>query len=114
MEFEYSIWLARTIVIAIILTVIYVIAAYPLQKYRKKYITAKERQDHIQEAVTRINTTLLEMGMSHRNIADFWEESFAEAEIRHNLPPCICKDVNECETWCRAKARFTLNPPENN
>ena len=24
-----------------------------------------------------------------------------------DLPKCRCNDVNQCDTWCRAKAKFT-------
>jgi hypothetical protein len=111
MDNKYSIWINCAAGIAIILYVLYLLADYELEKYRKKYITDKEQQDQIKEDVTRINITLLDMGMTHGNIEDFWQECFSEAQIRHQLPPCSCKDVNECETWCQAMARFTLNPP---
>jgi len=28
------------------------------------------------------------------------------------LPNCRCKDVNQCETWCYAKAMFAKDNPE--
>lgn len=29
------------------------------------------------------------------------------------LPRCTCNDVDQCETWCRAKALFKKHPPFN-
>jgi hypothetical protein len=110
---EYYMWITKTIVIAVILTGLYIIAAYALQNYRRKNRAPKEPKDALREDVTRINKILLDYGMNYDGIMDFWEDCFAEAEIRHKLPPCTCEDVNQCETWCQAKARFTLNPPEN-
>lgn len=63
--------------------------------------------------VVKINRRLLEAGMDLEAIMTFWEDCMAEAEIQHNLPPCKCKDVNQCDTWCRAKARFAMNPPQD-
>jgi len=111
MENEVSMWIYRALIIMVILIQTYFIAMYMRRIYLKKRLATKKSPDKIKEDVTRINTMLLDMGMSYRNIEDFWQECFVEAEIRHNLPPCTCKDVNQCETWCRAKARFTLNPP---
>jgi len=33
----------------------------------------------------------------------------AKREIREQLPPCKCTDINFCERWCRAKALFSLD-----
>jgi len=66
----------------------------------------------ITNKVVKINFQLLEKGLSLDEIMDFWEECVSEALIQHNLPPCTCKDVNQCETWCQAKARFKMNPPD--
>lgn len=111
MEIEHSIWLTRILVIAIILFGLYCIAGYSLEKYRKKHRTPEEPKEAFREHVTRINKTLLDSGMSYGDIREFWDECFVEGQIRYSLPPCTCNDVNQCETWCQAKARFTLNPP---
>lgn len=69
--------------------------------------------DRIRRDVIKINRRSLDQGLSLDEILDFWEECHSEALIQHNLPPCKCRDVNQCETWCQAKARFGINPPEN-
>lgn len=56
---------------------------------------------------------LLKLGYNEAQITEFWDECFAEVEIQQKLPPCTCKDANQCETWCRTKARFVLYPPED-
>ncbi|UAB84992.1 hypothetical protein INR75_02885 [Zunongwangia sp. SCSIO 43204] len=66
----------------------------------------------IKAEVTELNKQLLALGYNIENIMEFWEETMAEAEICHNLPPCRCGDPNYCDTWCRAKARFAMNPPD--
>lgn len=72
----------------------------------------KKQLTKIRREVVKINRRLLEAGMDLNQIMEFWEECQAEAQIQHNLPPCRCKDVNQCDTWCRAKARFVLYPPD--
>jgi len=108
---EYTQWIYVVLVIAIILCVLYLIAYYNIKKAKKNYKTAKKRQEELREDVTRINETLLDSGMSYGDIREFWDECFVEGQIRYSLAPCTCNDVNQCETWCQAKARFTLNPP---
>ena len=71
-----------------------------------------KKQRRLRSKVTRINRKLLEAGMNYNEILQFWNECFAEAEIQNNLSPCVCGNVNQCETWCRVKARFAMNPPE--
>lgn len=70
------------------------------------------RKKQIRKRVEMINFELLDMGLSTDEIMEFWEECMSEALICHSLPPCRCKDVNECDTWCRSKARFSMNPPD--
>lgn len=108
---EYSKWIYAIIFIAFNLYALYLISHYKLKKLKKEYITANDRKAELREQITKINRSLLETGMDYEAILDFWEECLAEAQIQYNLPPCSCGDVNQCETWCRAKARFTLNPP---
>lgn len=62
--------------------------------------------------LVRANVALLKSGMANDAIWELFEEAMAEALIQHNLPACGCQDTNQCETWCRAKARFVLNLPE--
>ncbi len=70
-----------------------------------------KKLNKLRKEVVKINRVLLELGFTTEKIMEFWEECQAEALIQHQLPPCKCHDVNQCETWCRAKARFVLNPP---
>ena len=85
------------------------------------FYDAKESRNHTKEMsledikirITRINRQLLRKGLNCEEIMEFWEDCMAEAEIQHNLPPCRCGDVNQCELWCRAKARFVMNPPQD-
>lgn len=72
----------------------------------------KIRLNRIRKRVTAINLQLLDIGLTNVEIMDFWEECQQEALIQHNLPPCNCKDVNQCDTWCQTKGRFVMNPPE--
>lgn len=32
-------------------------------------------------------------------------------DLDADSPKCICKDVNQCTTWCISKKRFYENPP---
>jgi len=109
MENIILIWFLRSLTIAALLLGIYVLAETLIKNQKKKLVTAKHRQGKIRESIIRVNNTLLDMGMSTDSILEFWKECLVEAEIQHKLPPCNCQDVNECETWCRAKARFKMN-----
>lgn len=70
------------------------------------------KQNRIKRRLIKINRTLLGAGMDNNTIMEFWEDCMAEAEIQHQLPQCNCPDTSWCDTWCRAKAHFVMNPPE--
>ena len=112
MENITLIWFLRPLTISALLFGIYFLAEPLLKKTAKKHITAKKRRQELQKACVRINQSLLASGMNHDRIMDFWKDCYVEAEIQGVLPPCTCKDVNQCETWCQAKARFKMNPPD--
>ena len=63
--------------------------------------------------VARIFTKLFAAGHTLDQVMEFAEDCTAEAQIRATLPPCKCKDVNQCGTWCRAKARFIMDPQQD-
>lgn len=44
-------------------------------------------------------------------IVSVWMHS-EPTENTNGLPPCKCKDVNKCTTWCIVKQRFHDNPPD--
>lgn len=109
---EYSKWIHLISGVGIIIYIIYLWAGYELQRARARFITAKERQAELREKIIKINRTLIESGMNYEAVFDFWEECLAEAQIQYSLPPCRCDDINQCDTWCQAKARFSMNPPD--
>lgn len=45
----------------------------------------------------------------YRRFFNPWFEKNIGKEVDEikDLPKCRCSDVNQCDTWCRAKARFT-------
>lgn len=73
----------------------------------------KSVSNGVKSSIVDINRRLLEKGLTCSEIMEFWEGCMVEAEIQHNLPPCKCSDTSICDTWCRAKARFVMNPPED-
>lgn len=70
------------------------------------------RKEQLRKRIEQINFQLLNIGLSTDEIMEFWEDCMAEALICHSLPECYCQDVNQCDTWCRTKARFSMNPPD--
>tara|TARA_R100001369_G_scaffold88101_1_gene124188 strand:- start:2580 stop:2879 length:300 start_codon:yes stop_codon:yes gene_type:complete len=64
---------------------------------------------NLKEQCTHINHQLFDMGLKEDQIITFWQDTIAEAEIRHHLPKCTNCDVNQCDVWCRSKARFSMD-----
>ncbi len=108
---QYATWFHIITAIAIIIFVLNIIAYSRLRKAKNRFKTANEIQDKLRSEIIKNNKILLDCGMTETEIFDFQKECMPEALIQHHLPPCSCQDVNECETWCQAKARFTLKPP---
>jgi hypothetical protein len=77
---------------------------------RKK--TRKEQTAALRLQGIKIHTELLALDLDEQQMTDFWEDCHIHGEINHVLPACSCGDVNQCETWCRPKARFQLDPPD--
>lgn len=105
-------WLMPLILVLMAFSIIWLYIEYRVKEAKNEYARQLIRHGKLKGEIAKINLLLLENGMSYTEILKLWEETMTDAQISYNLPPCGCDDVNECDTWCQAKARFKMYPPE--
>lgn len=105
-------WLGPLVLVIILYSIVYLYIEWRVKEGREEYATQLARHQQLKEELVKVTLGLLQNGMTKADIWKIWEEALREAEICHFLPACSCNDVNECETWCRTKARFVMNPPQ--